>query len=237
MQLAWPRPTRSTIALLATLCAAWLASVLVAPLRETLIPRDLAITADTLGQLKLWGLLTHALWTRSFVDLLFQGMILYLFGAELGHVWSPKKWWGTLLAATLTGGLLAALTALVITPPQPYIGMGAATNALFAAYCWRHWDRSLHILAMEIKGKALFGFFLGLDLLFALLSADPAMLLARLAGAGVGLLSAMNLGTLQDMRLRYHSWRVRRNLKIVARNPEADPARDRRKTRDGDWIN
>lgn len=237
MQLVWPKPTRSTIALLVLLASAWLATVLVTPLRETIIPQQLAITGDTLGKLKLWSLLTHALWSRGFADLLFGCLVLYLFGAELGHVWSPKKWWATLLAATLVGGLFAALSALVITPPQPYVGMGAATSALFAAYCWRHWDHTLHLLALEVKGKALLGFFLGLDLLFGVLSGDPAYLAARLAGTAVGLLSAMNLGTLQDMRLRYHSWRVRRNLKIVARNPEADPIRDRRKTRDGDWIN
>lgn len=236
LRIAWPRATRNFLIIAAALTLAWVAQLFITPLREQLIPQTLALTPTSFPELELWAVLTHALCSNNLLDVLFQLLILYLTAETLERVWSGKKWWGTLLAATVVPGALVGLWGWGVGMSAPFVGIAAPVSAFFAAYCWQSWNRPLYLFTIEIQGKKLLAGFLLLDVLLGLFGAGPVYVIARLSGAGIGLLSAMNLGTLKDIRLRYHSWRVRRNMRIVARNPEAKVG-PRRRTDDGEWIN
>lgn len=232
-QLHKPPMTRGVIILAALLVGSWLSTVLIAPWRA-IVEGHLMIDGGTLPALELWAPLTYALFPRDFLMIVFDVLMLYFFGAELESRWGAKRWWGTIAGAAVAGGVLGALVAWPVGTARLIGGFAAPVMALVAAYCWGMWSQRVNLFFIELTGKSMLALFVGLDLLFALLSLDPTFFAVRLGGLGVGLLSAAGLS---NLRKRYHYWRVRRNMRVVARTPEDDGGGVKRKRDDGTWIN
>ena len=236
VRVAWPPLQRPVLVLGATLLALRLLMVAAAPLKAFALT-ELVLHAQSLPSLKLWAVLTHALWSTSFGALFFDLFALYLFGAEVLRDWGLKRWSLALGLGALLGGLLGALSLWAMPGPQPPLGgMGAATMALVAGYCHQRWDQTLSMIVFELKGKALLGLFIALDLLMTVFSGSPTTLLWHLGGVAAGLIVAAQLYSPRRLILHLKYWKIRRNLKVIARTPEAD-ARDARRRNDGQWIN
>lgn len=235
MRLAWPPLTRNIIIVGVVLFVVRMAMVLIEPF-GIMAKQSLTLSASTLTSLQLWSTLSYGVLATSFGQLFFDLLALYLFGAEVDQWWSGKKWWLTVLAATIVGGLLGALVLWVQGAPGVIGGFGAPVMALIAAYCWQYWDRPMNFFFIELKGKILLGLFLTLDILLgisAFFSNRPSMLGIHLGGLAVGLLVASDLWRPKQLMLRIKYWKVRRNMKLIARTPEDDP----RRRQDGTWIN
>ena len=233
-----PRPTRGVIALIAITAAGWLLPVLIAPLRELIVER-LLIDGATLGQGELWSALTHGLFSLDFLGALLGAAMIYFFGSEVARRCGDRRLLLTALAATIAGGAVAIPAAWAFGLEAPLSGPMAAVGALIAMYCWQLWRRPLHFFFIELTGKSMLALFLAFDFLIALLAVDPTSFIVRLVGALVGLLVASDSFRPAQLKRRYHYWRVRRNLKLVARTPEQpdDAAARRRRRPDGTWIN
>jgi membrane associated rhomboid family serine protease len=229
----WPPVTRPVIAISVVTSALWLATIFSTPLRD-LAMVQLSVQGSTLPAMRPWAILTYPLWHFDFLQLLFHLLALYLFGSELTREIGARRWWATLTAGALAGGLAAALVAWPLDLGYPLAGLGPATMALIAAYCWRRWEQDLNFFFIPMPGKFLFALILGFATIGPLFNGVPHIAASELAGAaaGVGVIGGRDL--LKAIRLRFHYRRIQRNLKIVARNPDYDGSKRRK---DGTWIN
>ncbi len=233
LALHTPQPTKGVIGLIAVCAICWLAAVIFEPLRTVVID-SMLLDATTIPQLELWGVITHAIFPREFFALVLSGLMLWLFGSDVARRTGDAKWLGVMVLATLVGGTLGALIAWPFGGPMQISGPGAAVSASIAMYCWNIWNRRTHLFFLELTGKSMLGLFLAIDFVMALFSLNPTHLLVQLGGALVGLAAASGTWRPSLLKRHYHYWRVKRNLKIVARTPETD---DRRRKKDGTWIN
>lgn len=233
-RLSWPPLTRQVIAIGVTLLALRLAMIIASPLKE-LVTTQLLLGSANISQLKLWVIATHALWATDFGALFFDMFALYLFGGALEQRWSRSKWWTAIAMAVLFGGALGALTLWLVPSATLIGGFGAPVMGFVAAYCIEHWRSRLNFFFIELSGKTLLAFFIGLDVLFALLNMSPHMLAMHLGGVAAGALVAHDLYNPKRLVLHFKYWKIRRNLKVIAKTPEAGTSQKRRK--DGQWIN
>lgn len=233
-RLNWPPLSRQIIAIGVTLLILRLAMVIAAPLKG-LVSAQLLLGSANVTQLKLWVIATHALWPTDFGALFFDMFALYLFGGALEQRWSRSKWWVAVALSILFGGALAALSVWLVPSATLIGGFGAPVMGFVAAYCVEHWRSRLNFFFVELSGKTLLAFFVGLDLLFALLNANPQMLALHLGGVAAGALVAHDLYHPKRLVLHFKYWKIRRNLKVIAKTPEANASQKRRK--DGQWIN
>lgn len=229
----WPPVTRSLIAIAVVTSALWLASVLSEDLRALAL-NQLTVQGQTLPALRPWAMLTYPLWHFDFIQLLFNLLAIYLFGADMERELGRRRWWAVLGAGALAGGLAAALVAWPLAMRAPLAGLGPASIALIAAFCWRRWHDELNFFFIPMPGKFMFALILGLATLGPLAAGAPHIAAAELAGAAAGIAVLQGRALPKSIRLRFHYWRIQRNLKLVAKTPEHDDARRRK---DGTWIN
>lgn len=227
-----PQLTPGVIGLIVVCVVGWLAAVIFEPLRNVVID-SMLLDATTIPQLELWGILTHAVFPREFFGMVISCVMLWLFGSDIARRVGDAKWLGVMCVATVVGGTLGALVAWPFGGPLQISGPSAALTACIAMYCWNVWDRRMNLFFLELTGKSMLGLFLALDFVFAIMSLNPTHLFVQLGGALVGLLFASGSWKPTILRRHFHYWRVKRNLKIVARTPEADI----RRNKDGSWIN
>jgi len=232
-RLHWPPVTRPVIVISVITAALWLAQVLSPELKKFVL-QQLVVHGATLPTLKPWAIFTYPLWHFDFPQLLFHLLALYLFGADLKQEIGAARWWGALGAGAVAGGLAAALVAWPLALTYPLAGLGPATMALIAAFCWRRWDAELNLFFIPMSGKFMFALILGFATLGPLAGGAPQLAAAELAGAAAGIGVLIGRALPKTIRLRFHYWRIQRNLKIVARTPEHD---DPKRRRDGTWIN
>lgn len=233
--------TKSVLFCIVLLITLWLATILSEPLR-VFVKAELLLTPDALSNLRLWAPLSHALWPTNFLSCALNCAMLYLFGSTLEHHFGRLKWWTMIFASIILGGSLALLAMwpfahTAFGAKMPALGgFSAPSAALIAAYCQRHWDHTLHISSLELKGKVLFWLFLIIEATLALLTLHPGMLMWRLGGVGVGF--AWSGGRLYpgDLIKRIQYWRIKRKLKLISRTPESDK-NTKGKNKDGSWIN
>ena len=233
MQIVWPPWTRRVKILMAVLVAVFLAKALW-PEAQAFGLRWLVVTPDlVLDRGGLWSLASHGLWHHTFGHMIMTLVVLYFFGGELEQRLSARRWWALVVAGVVAGGALALAVQLLMPQPVPAMGFGGATTALVAAYCWLHWDVEMNVLVAQLKGKVLLAIFLGIDLLLTLFGGDYPRAAMHLGGAAAGLL-VMSGG---PGRLAGH-WRkerLRRNLKVMTRTPDEEPAARRKKGKE--WVN
>lgn len=235
VRIVWPPLTPHVIAIAATLFAVRMVMVVAAPVKVMAVDM-LVLNAQTLTSLQLWAILSHVLFSLDFGSLFFDLLGLYMFGGELQQRWGKRKWYGAIGLAALLGGLFAALS-LWLSPSHLMIGgFGAPVMAFVAGYCREHWEKRLNFFFVELQGKMLLGFFVGLDVLVALLNASPHMFALHLGGLLAGLLIADDLYKPKRLMLHFKYWKIKRNLRVVAKTPEADGKHKQRRD-DGQWIN
>ncbi len=226
-----PSPTPAIIGLIVLCSVGWLATVIFEPVRAV-ASASLRVDSMTIPQLELWATLSYALFPLDFLNLFLEGLMIYFFGSDVARKLGDGKWIGVMLVATFVGGALGALSAFAFGGLVG--GPAAALNACVAMYCWDVWQRRLSFFGLELTGKTMLTAFVVIDFVFALLAMNPTMFLVQIGGILVGLAVSSGMWRPKILRRHFHYWRVKRNLKVVARTPEHD---SKRRRKDGTWIN
>lgn len=176
-QLAWPPLTPGVKGLLILYATIFLFYPL---LGGTLGTREFVISTLYLsnqgmfGELYLWQPVSYQLLHHDFFHLLFNCLVLYLFGAEVERKWNLKAFlaftFGCGLGAAAFGIMWYGAARLISGQPgfdtTPIVGASGAISGLVAAYCLYHWNHELRLMfAFRMKGKWLLPIFVGVDLL------------------------------------------------------------------------
>jgi len=178
----------------------------------------------------LWQPITYQLVHADFFHLLFNGMVLYFFAAEVEKRWNTK-WFllfafscgiGAALAVIAWQLLLPLLTGAPGLSRVSTVGASGAVTGIIAAFALYNWDRGLRffMIPFEVKGKWLLVFFVAIDMLFALMG-DNNSVAAHLGGMGTGLLIVSGYYKPGRLIQRYKIWRFRRKIKVLGgRGPD-----------------
>ena len=229
-QMQWPPFSKSVIGLTVFFFLFWLVSAISEPMGEVAV-RHFALSLDAVKENRIYTVLTYAVWHRSFFEVLFTGIAIWLFGAELEKEYGKVTWWGMLVGATLLGGAFVLLLQFLFPPDSPggflglfkgvgVTGMHAGVMAFVTAYCLRFWTRRLNFFFIPMTGKTMLLFFLALSVVMSVFAGAYTRIMLDLAGVIVGVAVAKRLFNLRDVRTRFAIWRARRHLKVV-KTPES----------------
>ncbi len=203
------------------LFVAWFSSIMIPPFGE-IKEAYLVLSVDRIiEQYQVWTLFTHAFFEPGFMAILFAGIAIWLFGAEIEQQQGTAAFWKMVIVSILASGVVVAGLQFVVD--GAYSGFQAPTMALVAAYCWKAWNRRLNFFFVPMTGKTMLAFFLGLSIVMSIVGQLWLHLAATITGALMGIvLSGDGMSaSLRDIRTRYRLWSARRRLKIV-RTPEDD---------------
>lgn len=133
-----------------------------------------------------WQPLTYAFLQRDVVDLVFNMMALWMFGADLERLWGWKRFLQFLLACVVTAAVVGLLMMFVLGSARPVAFGGAAgIYGMLMAFAILFPERTIVPLIPPIpmKAKVFVVVFGGIVLLFNLLGGASLVELAALAGA------------------------------------------------------
>ncbi|RVU46929.1 rhomboid family intramembrane serine protease [Lujinxingia sediminis] len=221
LQFYWPPFTRNIKITLVGLFTLWFASVMIAPLGAFVDDYMLLSRSAVIDQGQIWTLLTYAFWHADFTHLLFNGFVLWMFGAELDQRWSAARWWRFTLLCALGGGLTILASQLILSTNFPTLGFSAAVMGVVAAFAWRHWNDRLNLLFLPVTGKTMLLVFIGLDILFVVAGREAISIAGHLGGMATGLLIASDYWRPSRIKRAFIRRRQRRNLKLL-RAKDAD---------------
>ncbi|RAL23935.1 hypothetical protein DL240_07245 [Lujinxingia litoralis] len=227
LQFYWPPFTRNIKITLLALFVLWFASVMIAPLASFVDHYMLISRQAVLNQGQVWTLLTYALWHADFTHLLFNGFVLWMFGAELDQSWSSRRWWTFNLFCALGGGVTILLSQILFSTNFPTLGYSGAVMGVVAAYAWRHWNERLYLLFFPVTGKTMLLIFIALDILFVLTGREAISIAGHLGGMATGLILATGLWRPSRIKRAFIRRRQRRNLKLL-RSRDPDPKKSDR---------
>lgn len=105
-----------------------------------------------------WQLLTHVLINPGLGGILFLGLTLVFFGAQLEHIWGTRKYGQFLLTVTLGGGLLQLLLISVghaagLLPFAPVAGANATLYGILFAVAYLNPNQRVMLLIPPIPMK------------------------------------------------------------------------------------
>jgi len=179
----------------------------------------LALTAsDVLGG-RLWQLVTYPFVYAypAVFDAFFAGLMIYFFGSMLQAAMDRRMVARALVVGLVAGGvghvLLLSLAGLVWPElvGRPVYGAAFAADAVVAAACWRWRSRPMGFFGVPATGKGVLLFFIGLDVLMAIIG-DATRLAGSLSaiGAGVALIQFWT-----PLNTRWTLWKQRRKLRSI----------------------
>lgn len=218
MQIQWPPVTKSVIGLSLFFFVFWLATVIFEPLR-TLADLNMRLSLASINEGRFWNVLLYGIYHRGFVEILFIGVAIWMFGAELQKTLGLKRWWLVQISSVILGGLIAIAWDAVIGINAPVQGFHAAVIGLISAFCWDKWNETIYIFTFPLKGKTLLAACIGFGIIMAVVSGLYVRIGLDLAGIVCGILVAGNFLNPRDLGTRFRLWRARRRLKLV-RGPE-----------------
>lgn len=232
MQVQWPPFTKSVIAITIGLFLFWLLSAII-PEVGNVAATHFSLSLEGVKANRLYTVLTYGLWHRSFMEVLFTALAIWLFGGELEQAYGKKTWWGMLVAATILGGLFYLVFDFAVPEQhdgsllglfnQPGIsGMHAGVMAFVTAFCAKSWTRPLNFFFVPMTGKTMLLFFLGLSIVMSIFGGHYGRLTLDAAGVLVGFAVAKRWINIRDLRTRFAIWKARRHLKVV-KTPESKP--------------
>ena len=217
-RMAWPPLTRNIKLTLGALFVLWIGTVQFTEFvfNYMLVSRDAVFER---GQV--WTLLSYAIVHRDFPHLLFNGLVLWMFGGEVDRRWGDKWFWGFCALCALGGGVAVVLAQLIFAASVPTIGYSGAIMGLAAAYSWYHWDRPLRLFGViKITGKWLLVIFVAIDFLMVVGARQPISVAAHLGGMLTGLALVTGYWRPTKLKRAIKRWRARRDSSKHIRPPD-----------------
>ncbi|HSA94274.1 MAG TPA: rhomboid family intramembrane serine protease [Terriglobales bacterium] len=192
----------------------------------------------------IWQLVTYAFLHGGFFHLLYNMLILWMFGTDLELAWGRRRFLD-LYFLSLTGAaavtVLMALAGVLVSMQAPTIGASGGVYGILGAFATIYGDRRIIILPIPIPLKARYwvGFLVVISVIGALQERSGIAHLAHLGGLLFGVLYARQLmrgrisGGLSEawygLRNAWHRWRRRqaaRQFEVYMRDYERKSAHD-----------
>ena len=224
-QLKWPPFTRNIKGLAVVLFILWFASVMIAPLSDFVGGFMLVSAAAVVWEFQVWTLVTYSLWHADFMHLLFNVVVLWLFGAEVDQRWSAARWWRFNALCALGGGAAVVLSQLVLQSFHPTLGYSGAVMGVVAAFAWYNWDRTIYLFFFPMKGKVLLLVFIAVDIFIVVVGREPISVAAHLGGMATGLLIVSEWWRPKRWKLAWQRRKFKKHreqFQIIQRDPESD---------------
>jgi len=145
-----------------------------------------------------WQLVTYMFMHGGFWHLFMNMLALWMFGAELEHIWGSKKFLTYYLLCGVGGGIANLLVASLVGQGAPTVGASGAVFGVLLAFGMLFPDRPIYIyFLLPVKAKYFIAFYIGLELYLGVTgTTDGVAHFAHLGGAAVGfvyLVTKMNL--------------------------------------------
>lgn len=224
-RMYWPPVTGNFKIIAGVLFALWFSSVMIQPLGAFVDANMLVSSQAVFGRGQIWTLLTYALWHADFMHLLFNLLVLWMFGGELDRAWPTARWWKFLVLCTLGGGVLIVLSQLIFQTSYPTLGSSGAVMGVVAAFAWNHWNHRLNFLFFPMTGKTMLLVFIGIDVAMVVFGGEAISIAGHLGGMATGLLLASGLWRPSLVRKWLRRKKQRRRLELLRRPPETPSKR------------
>jgi membrane associated rhomboid family serine protease len=154
----------------------------------------------------------------SLMHILFNMLMLWMFGSEIERLWGTRKF----LKFYLMTGIIAGIFTVIVTPfsNTPVIGASGAVLGLLVAFAVLWPDRRVYLyFLIPVRVKYLMMFIVGLDLLFAFgNSGDNVAHWTHLGGAVFGFLYMKGGGTFSTLKSGIRGVRFHRKSRKVENN-------------------
>lgn len=183
---------------------------------------------------EVWRLVTWVFVQSDPFTLLFGGLILWQFGAQLGYVWGERRIMGRFFAYTVGAAVAATLVALAWPGANvPHLGMWPTVNALLVSWALIYPSQQVNIWGvLPITGKTMALLVLFGTVLYGLFSGFGAFML-HLAAIGIAWGLASSGLSLRRTSRQVQGWwaerearRRSRHLKVVKKDGAGgDPPR------------
>jgi membrane associated rhomboid family serine protease len=196
MQVGWPKPGRAVIVLMALNVVAYVIELVLIRANEGTLVYKLALNpSDVLERGHVWQLFTY-MWLHkpdATMHLLFNMLMLWMFGSPLEKWWGPKRFTIAYLVFGLGGAAFTLLVALVsrtdVMSPligsfwsSQHLGASGAIMGITIAWGLTFANQTINLLFLgEMKGKTFLWIIIAMELLVAL-SLEPVSSTAHFGG-------------------------------------------------------
>jgi membrane associated rhomboid family serine protease len=224
-RVQWPPFTANIKGLAIVLFTLWFASVMVDPLGDFVGHYMLVSQRAVIEEFQVWTLLTYSLWHADFMHLLFNVLVLWLFGGEIARRWDSVRWWRFNALCALGGGVAVVLSQLARQTFHPTLGYSGAVMGVVAAFAWQNWNSTIHLFFFPMKGKTLLLVFIALDIFIVVVGREPISVAAHLGGMATGLLIVSDWWRPRRWKLahkRYKHKKRRKKFQLLQKDPESD---------------
>jgi membrane associated rhomboid family serine protease len=230
--LSLPPFTRAIKTLLALNTGIYLLLLILAALRmpeaANLIASSLALRSDHVVHGRIYELVTYGFIHQQFFHLLFNMLMLWMFGSMLETAWGSRRFWEFYLFGIFGAGLGTVALAYTLgpivhlTPSVPTIGASGGIYAILMATAMLFGNQEVYMfpLPIAIRLKYLVGILAFIALVGALGDAGQTANIAHLSGLIFGYLYVRFVPrrglmfafseTTFGLRNRYHRWQRRR---------------------------
>ena len=164
---------------------------------------------------KVWQLFTYMFLhdTNSPIHLLFNLIILYMFGGQMEKKWGSKYFVLFYFLCGIAGGVLVVLWGLFFAG-HPTLGASGAILGVLAAYCMTWPERSIYLFGvLPLKGKHLLLITIGMDFLYFLVPNSGISFQAHMGGLGMGVLLTTGYWHPRKIKERYRIWSFKRKIR------------------------
>jgi membrane associated rhomboid family serine protease len=210
-----PGPISTAIkALIATNVVMFVATSLMPSLNMLLglVPRYVT------GRLYVWQLVTYMFLHGGIFHILFNMLALWMFGAELEHIWGTRYFLKFYFVAGVGAGLLTVLFSFLpfgFAQQVHYsivIGASGAIYALLLAYALYFPERPILMIVFWVPAKICVMILAGIALLASLSEMGGVANATHLGGLAVGYayLKSARVHPVSELKYRYLKWKINR---------------------------
>ncbi len=150
-----------------------------------------------------WQLVTYMFLHGGLMHLLFNMLMLWMFGMELENIWGSRKFLLFYLAAGVAAGLANLFIAPLFSSPGPTIGASGGVYAVLVAFAMLFPNRYVYVMALlPVRAKYLITGFILLEVFNGVSGTmDGIAHIAHLGGAVIGAIWVLldRQGTIDSM--------------------------------------
>jgi membrane associated rhomboid family serine protease len=210
-----PGPISTAIkALIATNVVMFVATSLMPSLRTLLG----LVPVDVTGRLYVWQLVTYMFLHGGIFHILFNMLALWMFGAELEHIWGTRYFLKFYFVAGVGAGVLTVLFSLLpfgFAQQIHYsvvIGASGAIYALLLAYALYFPERPILMIVFWVPAKICVMILAGIALLASFSEMGGVANATHLGGLVVGYayLKSARVHPISELKYRYLKWKINR---------------------------